>query len=113
MPDSVLAQEIHYKTPDETVTFVVDFTRRLKRNAGELLTGSPTATLAGITVVSAVVNSAEEEDDDGYPIAIGKAVVVTISGGTVDTNYLLPVGCGTNLNSNIRYIVCPIYVRNS
>ena len=113
MPDSVLAQEIHYKTAEETVTFVVDFTRRLKRNAGELLTGSPTASLSGITVDSAVVNSAEEEDDDGYPIAIGKAVVITVSGGTLDQNYLLPVRCGTNLNSNIREIICPIFVRNS
>lgn len=110
---TVLAVEIRYKHPDETVRYVIDFTKLLK--SAETLTGTPTVTLSGsgLTAGSPTVNGSAEEDDQGISIAIGKAVVVSVSGGTADLNYTMTVTCSTTVASQIRTIVCPIYVRTS
>lgn len=94
-PDTVWAIRPLTKAAVESLTEAFDLTALLA--SGETLTGTPTitATPAGLTIGTPAVNTTALTDSDGNTIAIGKAIEVTISGGSAG-RYELTVSCGTS-----------------
>lgn len=72
------------KAASETLNIAVDCTIGL--DDGETISGAPTVTVSGLTISSVAVNAAAVEID-GKTVAIGKAVTMTIAGGTAGTTY--------------------------
>lgn len=88
----VKAPQIHTKHPDAVQNAAVSFDALLE--AGETLTGTPTAAAAGLTIDNVRVNTGEVTVD-GATVAIGRAVQFRVAGGTSGATYEIDVTCGT------------------
>ncbi len=88
-------QQLPEKLTTETVTGVVAFGGKL--DDSELLTGTPTVTdtTGDLTMANVAVNTAAVESG-AETIAIGRAVLFNVAGGTAGTTYTLTVTAGTD-----------------
>jgi len=88
------APQVNRKTVAEVRNCAVSFANKL--DPGELLTGTPTVTStpSGPTISGAAVNTAAKTIN-GVSVPIGMAVQFKVTGGTVDTDYILKAACGT------------------
>lgn len=68
----------------------------------ELLSGTPTVTASpsGTTISGVAINDAQETIGPDT-VAIGKAVVLLVAGGTAGTRYTLTLSCGTDLGQTV------------
>ena len=90
------ANQIGCKPAGATHTMKVDFTDSLKD--GALLTGTPTVvevTTSDLTLSNKAVNTAAVTIE-GVTVAIGKAVLTTVAGGTANTTYTIKVTVSTD-----------------
>jgi hypothetical protein len=103
------------KTPAESKTVAVSFRSDLNLTAGEILTGTPTVTVTGLTVSNIAVNSTTITlDPSGEVCTAGQAVVFLVSGGTAGDNYTMRVQCGTNSTpAQVLEIPCVLQVRST
>jgi hypothetical protein len=87
--------QIQTFSPNETRTIGIDFTGKLR--GSDILTGTPIVSISptGPTLDNEQVNAAIVVIA-GRSVAIGKAVLCTITGGTVDTDYIITATCATN-----------------
>jgi|CXWL01.1.fsa_nt_gi hypothetical protein len=123
---SVTAKAAKVKTPGESILFGFDFTNILE--TGETLTGTPTvvctvaaqmlASGGAVAVgdltggsITAAVNTAAFDNDDGVSVAIGKGVQARITGGVAGGDYTLKATAATN-QSNTRELICTLKVRS-
>lgn len=85
-----MAQQIHTKKAGETLVGAVNFSPRLID--GDLLTGTPTAT---VSPSGPTVNNAQRNTTAltmlRETVAVNKAVLFTIAGGTAGTTYVVTV----------------------
>jgi hypothetical protein len=81
-----------------------------KLDAGETLTGTPTISVspAGLTCTSPAV-STDMLVIDRVPVAAGKAVTFTVSGGTAGVDYTVTVTVGTSNGQTLKgRVVIPL-----
>lgn len=86
---------IHQKTASEVRNASVSFDAVL--DVGELLTGTPTVvevTTTALTLTNKAINTAIVPINY-KPVAIGKAVQFSVSGGVVGTTYDIKISCST------------------
>ncbi len=106
------------KKSGEVLRVGVDFTLYGLLTA-ELLTGTvtldvPSGITASATGTGLGVNTAVFNNSRGKEVAVGKGVIILVSGGTDGEDYEIGVSCGTNgtpaqtLDGN-----CPVEVRDS
>lgn len=88
------ATETRSKHPSEVRNISISFVNVL--DSGESLTGTPTlsATPSGLTFASAQTNAAAVTIN-GVSVAIGKAVLARVSGGSSGITYKCEASCGT------------------
>lgn len=92
------------KGPSETIGYLFDFTVFPEIAAGETISSASVPAVSGLTIGTPAVTTAIK---DG--VAAGKAVQVTISGGTDQTTYT--VSCfGTTSGGSVREIRMSLYV---
>lgn len=83
-----LCPEVHHISPNETLTLGINFIPKLR--PGAVLTGVPTITVSptGPTLANKQLNAALMVIS-GKNVAANKAAVCSISGCTVDTDYVV------------------------
>lgn len=92
---STKANQVREQNPGETLNHAVDCSGRLA--SGELLTGTPTVSISptGPTISNAQVNGSTVTINGNSCIA-GKAVLFTLAGLTLGTDYTITISCGSN-----------------
>ena len=94
------APQIGEKTISEVRNVAVSFSGLL--DTGEVLTGTPTVIVASpaespqnLTIASPVVNTAIIVVN-GVSVPIGEAIQFSVSGGLVNTDYVIQISCDTD-----------------
>jgi hypothetical protein len=107
----ITCHQIYYVTPTEVNGVKVDMSLLVQE--GEILTGTPTITVSGMTASSPLVSTTQllfGEPPNQYTVDAGKAVTFTLTGGTDGTDYSIKVSCGTSA-SRTREAHCLVKVR--
>lgn len=115
MASSISARQPVIKHSGEIIRVPVDFTNLL--TSGVTLTGTPTvaASPSGLTISGVAVNDSAislPSPNAGVTIAIGKAVLFTVAGGTSGTDYVVTVTAVTSTGQT-RVITGTLQVRDS
>jgi hypothetical protein len=90
-----LCPEVHHISPNETLTLGINFIPKLR--PGALLSGTPTVTISPSdpTLANKQRNTASMVIS-GKTVAANKAVICSLSGCTVDTDYVVTAQCATD-----------------
>src|SRR5216684_1112178 len=101
---NITAPQTYYKTPAEVLDVQCDFTPLLRE--GEVLTGTPTATVSGsdsVLTESGVAITTAVSVILGATVDAGKAITFTASAGTNGVTYSILVSCGTSTSAKRQY----------
>jgi len=104
---SITCPQTYEVTPTEVNGVTVDYRGVLRE--GEVCTGTPTITMAGLTLSSPAV-STTPITINGQSVEAGKAITFTVTGGTDGTDYNIKTQCGTSA-SRTREVYCKLSVR--
>jgi hypothetical protein len=98
-------------SPNEALVVGISFKGKLR--AGETLSGSPTVTISpSDPTLSDTQRNTAEITLDGEVCAINEAVLVKLSGCTVNTDYVLTARCATNASTQTKEATCDIRCRS-
>ena len=106
MSSNITAPQTYYKTPGEVLGVQCDFTPLLRE--GEVLSGTPTATVSGSDLVLTKSNVAITTAITvilGVTVEAGKAITFTVSSGTNGVTYSILVHCATSAGETREYPV--------
>lgn len=74
----------------------IDATAEL--TGSEVLTGTPTITESTLTLTGKAINSSATVEINGATVALNKAILFTVAGGTAGTTYSIAISVGTTSN---------------
>lgn len=106
MSSNITAPQTYYKTPGEVLNVQCDFTPLLRQ--GEVLTGTPSATVSGSDAVLTKSNVAITTTVTlilDKTVDPAKAITFTVSAGTNGVTYSVLVSCGTSTSETREYPV--------